>query len=74
MTNIQSQIRCYLGDKSAPSERDLLAFVGMLETGEATADDFVAVGGPNLALLVACHLIVLQPRFRWKPRGVLLPT
>ena len=53
MTNIQTQITAYIGDKSEPSQRDLLAFVGMVEGGEASWQDFCDVGGLELAVRVA---------------------
>ena len=52
---IQDTIRIQLGDKSRPSEHDLLCFVGMIETGEARYHDFLDVGGPTLLAAVAYH-------------------
>jgi len=53
MNDIQKTIGDYLKNKTQPNEHDLICFVGMLETGEATADDFAAVGGVELAVKVA---------------------
>jgi len=46
MNEIQSTIAAYLANRSeseSPSRHDLLCFVGMLETGEATPADFDSV-------------------------------
>ena len=49
MTEIQKTISRYLrasaGTANHPTEYCFRCFVGMLETGEATLDDFAAVGG-----------------------------
>ena len=50
---IQDTIRIQIGQKSAPSEHDLLCFVGMLESGEASYPHFLAVGGWALLVMVA---------------------
>lgn len=52
---IQAIIRSYMKDKEKPTEFDLRCFVGMIETGEATYEDFDAVGGLSLADLVLEH-------------------
>lgn len=46
MNAIQTKIRDYLGDESDPDCSS--CFVGMIETGEATYDDFDAAGGGML--------------------------
>ena len=53
MNEIQATIRNYLGGKSEVSVFNMQCFVGMIETGEATYDDFEAVGGVVLAAAVA---------------------
>ena len=53
MTPAREKIADYLRNKSRPSEHDLLCFVGMIETGEAGYDDFMAVGGVVLTAAVA---------------------
>lgn len=54
MSDIQTTIRNYLnGNNGTPSNHDYRCFVGMLETGEAAAKDFEAVGGIDLAKEVA---------------------
>ncbi len=60
MTEIQQKIADYIGDKSGASDFDLLCFVGMLETGEATTGDFRAVGGELLALAVVNRSLQLD--------------
>lgn len=52
MNHTQQKIADYLSGKQAPSEHDLRCFVGMIETGEATYADFIAVGGEELAKAV----------------------
>jgi len=53
MTEIQRTIAQYMRGKSTPTVCDTMAFVGMIETGEATFEDFEAVGGVVLAAGVA---------------------
>lgn len=56
MTAIQDTISHYITGKrldDLPSSYALPCFVGMIETGEATYDDFRAVGGRELADEVA---------------------
>ena len=51
--SIRGTITDYMHGKSEPSRHDLLCFVGMLESGEATVHDFAFVGGIELAAKVA---------------------
>jgi hypothetical protein len=53
MNEIRSIIRNYIGDKREPSIYAMRCFVGMIESGEATFDDFEAVGGTTLSAAVA---------------------
>jgi len=53
MSVIQQNIAAQLEGKQEPTTLDLCIFVGMIETGEATYDDFREVGGGNLSELVA---------------------
>tara|TARA_Y100001963_G_scaffold112070_1_gene155108 strand:- start:391 stop:612 length:222 start_codon:yes stop_codon:yes gene_type:complete len=69
MAEIQNTIKSYVDHankcRRKISDGDLLAFVGMLETGEAELTDFVAVGGQSLAddvHLLASRFGVLQHR------------
>jgi len=48
MNGIQKTISDYLSHEDAVSAFTLRCFVGMIETGEATLDDFEAVGGVEL--------------------------
>ena len=50
---IRDTIRQYMRGKTSPSIHDMQCFVGMIETGEATYDDFQAIGGDVLAAAVA---------------------
>ena len=54
MSHIQSTIRNYIGGKSTDqlSDYTLRCFVGMIETEEASLDDFRIAGGADLELLV----------------------
>ena len=52
MSEIQNTIASYLKDKLGPSDSDMRCFVGMTETGEATLEDFFAVGGIVLQSMV----------------------
>jgi hypothetical protein len=52
MDGIRETIAEYMKRKAEPTKRDLLCFVGMLQTGEATLADFYAVGGESLTLSV----------------------
>ena len=49
---IRGTIAAYIQGKDSPSAHDLQCFVGMIETGEALYDDFVAVGGKELETAV----------------------
>ena len=49
---IRGTIADYLRGKDTPSSFDLRCFVGMIDTGEALYDDFVAVGGKDLETAV----------------------
>ena len=53
MTPIQDKIAAYMQGKTLPGAIDAMAFVGMIESGEATYEDFEAVGGEVLAAAVA---------------------
>ena len=53
MTAIQKTIASYMKGKTEPGVFDTMAFVGMIESGEATYEDFEAVGGVVLAAAVA---------------------
>jgi|10_taG_2_1085330.scaffolds.fasta_scaffold153220_1 hypothetical protein len=48
MTDIQQKITDYLRFPGSSEAFTLRCFVGMIETGEATLDDFEAVGGVEL--------------------------
>lgn len=52
-TGIQQTIGSYMAGKTLPSVFDLQCFVGMIETGEATWEDFREVGGDVLVADVA---------------------
>ena len=52
-TAIQKTIADYMGTKTEPGVFDMQCFVDMIETGEATYEDFQAVGGDTLAAAVA---------------------
>ena len=49
-------IRAYMNGKKQPSAFDLRCFIGMIETGEATLDDFQQAGGEALASIVQKQL------------------
>ena len=53
--SIVTTIRAYIDGKKEPSAFDLRCFVGMIETGEATLDDFQQAGGEALASIVQKH-------------------
>ena len=50
---IQKTIRLMTQGKPEPTVFDMQCFIGMIETGEATVDDFRLVGGIVLAASVA---------------------
>jgi hypothetical protein len=49
MKAADEKIRDYLKLSAVPSQHTLLCFVDMIETGEATLDNFEAVGGQQLS-------------------------
>ena len=51
-TQAQLNIADHMRGKMNPTPHDLLCFVGMIETGEATLDDFAVVGGASLQFAV----------------------
>ena len=53
MSDIQKTIAAYMSGKTEPGVVDMMAFVGMIEDGEATYADFEAVGGNVLVAAVA---------------------
>lgn len=63
MAEIQNTIKGYVDHANKCgrelSDNDLLAFVGMLETGEAELTDFVTVGGQSLAEAVCQHTAMI---------------
>lgn len=52
MSDIQKTIRDYIDHTGSNGGHTLRCFVGMIETGEATLEDFRAVGGDDLAASV----------------------
>ena len=56
MTDIQKKITDYLTHPGSSEPFTLRCFVGMLETGEAVAADFEAVGGIELRRKVEARL------------------
>ena len=64
-TEIQKKIIAYLGGRCDPSPFTLWCFVGMIETGEATLQDFIAaVDGVWLAKRVQEFMILTQEQMR----------
>lgn len=49
---IQKTIASHMKGKQQPSLHDLRCFIGMIETGEATIEDFTAAAGERVAALV----------------------
>ena len=49
MHGIRNTIRNYLGSSETVSDYTLLCFAGMIETGEATEQDFREVAGNEIA-------------------------
>ena len=56
MTDIQQKITDYLRFPGSGEPFTLRCFVGMIETGEATLDDFESVGGIELRQKVEARL------------------
>lgn len=55
MHDIQTKIRDYMDGDTVASEFNLRCFVGMIQTGEATLDNFRVVGGDSLMAAVRDH-------------------
>lgn len=55
-TEIIRTIRHHMHGKDRPSKHDMLCFIGMIQTTEATIDDFEAACGVELRKIVEVGL------------------
>ena len=65
MKDIERNIRAYVARSAGGmglSDFTLDCFVGMIETGEATAEDFLRVGGKNLRNKVWRRMNLLEQK------------